>query len=87
MEKNMDKYMTNEMETGVIKRLSRDPSQQIIPSLGPKVCTLPALGYLDPPGNRHNEVPLRTPSFYVALLGGDVEGRVSWDVPASIKGS
>ena len=51
MEKNMKNNMANEMETGVIKRLSRDPSKQIIPSLGPEVCILPTLGYLDPLGN------------------------------------
>ena len=30
--------MENEMESGVIKGLHRDPSIQIIPTLGPKVC-------------------------------------------------
>ena len=34
----MEKKMENEMETGVIKGLDRDPSIQIIPTLGPKVC-------------------------------------------------
>ena len=34
----MEKNMENEMETGVIKGLYRDPSIQIIPALGPKVC-------------------------------------------------
>ena len=34
----MEKKMENEMETGVIKGLYRDPSIQIIPTLGPKVC-------------------------------------------------
>ena len=34
----MEKKMENEMETGVIKGLYRDPSIEIIPTLGPKVC-------------------------------------------------
>ena len=34
----MEKEMENEMESGVIKGLHRDPSIQIIPALGPKVC-------------------------------------------------
>ena len=34
----MEKKMDNEMESGVIKGLFRDPSIQIIPTLGPKVC-------------------------------------------------
>ena len=34
----MEKKMENEMETGVIKGLYRDPSIQIMPTLGPKVC-------------------------------------------------
>ena len=34
----MEKKMENEMEAGVIKELYRDPSIQIIPTLGPKVC-------------------------------------------------
>ena len=34
----MEKKMENEMESGVMKRLFRDPSIQIIPTLGPKVC-------------------------------------------------
>ena len=34
----MDKKMENKMETGVINRaLYRDPSIQIVPTLGPKV--------------------------------------------------
>ena len=33
----MEKKMENEMETGVIKGLYRDPSIQIIPTLGAKV--------------------------------------------------
>ena len=32
--------MDNEMESGVIKGLFRDPSIQIIPTLGPKGCTI-----------------------------------------------
>ena len=34
----MEKKMDHEMESGVIKWLFRDPSIQIIPTLGPKVC-------------------------------------------------
>ena len=34
----MEKNMENEMESGVIRGLYRDPSIQIIPILGPKVC-------------------------------------------------
>ena len=34
----MDKKMEHEMETGVIWGLYRDPSIQMIPTLGPKVC-------------------------------------------------
>ena len=33
----MEKKMENEMETGIIQGLYRDPSIQIIPTLGPKV--------------------------------------------------
>ena len=37
------------METGATKGLYRDPSLQIIPTFGPKVCKfLPKSGYLDP---------------------------------------
>ena len=38
MENQMEKKMENEMETGVIKGLYRDPSIQIIFTLGPEVC-------------------------------------------------
>ena len=38
MENQMEKKMENEMEAGVIWRLYRDRSIQIIPTLGPKVC-------------------------------------------------
>ena len=34
----MEKKMENERETGGIKGLYRDPSLQIIPTLGPEVC-------------------------------------------------
>ena len=34
----MEKKMENEMETGGIKGLYRDPILQIIPTLGPRVC-------------------------------------------------
>ena len=34
----MEKKMENEMESGVLKGLFRDPSIQIVPTLGPKVC-------------------------------------------------
>ena len=34
----MEKNMEHEMETGVIWGLFRDPSIQIIPTCGPKVC-------------------------------------------------
>ena len=34
----MEKKMENDMESEVIKGLSRDPSIQKIPTLGPKVC-------------------------------------------------
>ena len=35
---NQMEISEHEMETGVIKGLDRDPSIQIIPTLGPKVC-------------------------------------------------
>ena len=38
MQNPMEEKMENEMEAGVIGRLYRDPSIQIIPTLGPKVC-------------------------------------------------
>ena len=34
----MEKKMENEMESWVIKGLFRDPSIQIVPTLGPEVC-------------------------------------------------
>ena len=38
MENQMEKKMENEMESGVIRGLFRDPSVEIIQTLGPKVC-------------------------------------------------
>ena len=39
MENQMEEKMENQMESGVIKGVYRDPSIQMIPTLGPKVCT------------------------------------------------
>ena len=44
----MENKMENQMETAVIKGLYRDPSMQVIPTLGFKVRYTPKLGYLDP---------------------------------------
>ena len=38
MKNQMEKNMENQMEARVMKGLCRDPSMQIIPALGPKVC-------------------------------------------------
>ena len=38
MENQVEKNMEREMEAGVIKGLKMDPSMQMVPTLGPKVC-------------------------------------------------
>ena len=55
----MEKKMDNEMEIGVIKMLYRDPSIEIIPPLGPKVCNSTYIGLFGSLGPSMNLLSFR----------------------------
>ena len=58
MENQMEKNIEHAMETGVIKELCRDPSIQMIATLGPKVCRyFLTLGSMDPRGYKSRNIP------------------------------